>query len=249
VLAALSNDQPWVRAVAVDQLGKFRGDEEIAKRLQAIYKDDKAYSVRSAALQSLALDKVPNAESFLEKTLTISSPDDVLRSAALRAMGSLGDNSAVPALIEWSSPGKPSALRGVAIGSLGRVDLKNHDITTRLISYLNEPSFDIRYASIFALGRRGDPTAVEPLEALLKTGQLSIGVPHALEDLIEQLKGKAAQQKGPSAADQKNDDAAAAASGNGQAVLDRLEHLEHQLTDMSDRLRRIEASLPGSKSD
>ena len=249
VLAALSNDQPWVRAVAVDQLGKFRGDEDIAKRLQAIYKDDKAYSVRSAALQSLASDKVPNAESVLEKALTIASPDDVLRSAALRAMGSLGDNSAVPALIEWSSPGKPSALRGVAIGSLGRVDLKNHDITTRLISYLNEPSFDIRYASIFALGRRGDPTAVEPLEALLKTGQLSIGVPHALEDLIEQLKGKAAQQKGPSPADQKNDDAAAAASGNSQAVLDRLEHLEHQLTDMNDRLRRIEASLPGSKSD
>ena len=59
----------------------------------------------------------------------------------------------------------------IAIGSLGRVDLKNHDITARLISYLNESSFDIRFASIFALGRRGDPTAIEPLEALLKTGQ------------------------------------------------------------------------------
>jgi aminopeptidase N len=248
VLAALSNDQPWVRAVAVDQLGKFRGDEEVAKRLQNIYKDDKAYSVRSSALQSLALDKDPNADSLFEKALTTSSPDDVLRSAALRAMGSLGDDSVVPALLEWSSPGKPSALRGTAIGSLGRVDLKNHDITTRLISYLNESSFDIRYAAIFALGRRGDPTAVEPLEALLKTGQLSIGVPHAMEDLIAQLKGKDAQQKGPSSAEQKNGDAAGASSNN-QEVLDRLDHLEHQLTDMNDRLRRIEASLPGSKSD
>ena len=109
VLAALSNDQPWVRAVAVEQLGKYRGDEEIAKRLQNIYKDDKAYSVRGAALQSLALDKAPNAEPILERALTISSPDDVLRSAALRAMGSLGDNSVVPALLEWSSPGKPSS--------------------------------------------------------------------------------------------------------------------------------------------
>jgi len=75
--------------------------------------------------------------------------------------------------------GKPSSLRGIAIGALGRVDLKNHDITARLISYLNEPSFDIRFASIFALGHRGDPAAIEPLEALLKTGQLSISVPHA----------------------------------------------------------------------
>jgi hypothetical protein len=249
VLAALSNDQPWVRAVAVDQLGKYPGDEEIAKHLQNIYKDDKAYSVRGAAMQSLALDKAPNAEPILEKALTLPSPDDVLRKAALRAMGSLADNSVVPALLEWSSPGKPSALRGIAIGSLGRVDLKNHDITARLISYLNESSFDIRYASIFALGHRGDPTAVEPLEALLKTGQLSIGVPHAVEDLIDQLKGQSAPQKGPSSTDQKNGDAASAASNNNQAVLDRLDHLERQLTDMIDWLRRIEASLPGSKSD
>jgi aminopeptidase N len=248
VLAALSNDQPWVRAVAVEELGRYHGDEEIAKRLQNIYKDDKAYSVRGAALQSLATDKAPNAEPILEKALTISSPDDVLRIAALRAMGSIGDNSVVPALLEWSSPGKPSALRSIAIGSLGRADLKNHDITARLISYLNESSFDIRFASIFALGRRGDPTAVEPLEAMLKTGQIGIGVPHALEDLIEQLKGKGSPQKGPSAADQKNGDAAAG-SGNSQEVLDRLDHLEHQLTDMNDRLRRIESSLPGSKSD
>jgi aminopeptidase N len=249
VLAALSNDQPWVRAVAVDQLSRYHGDEEIAKRLQNIYKDDKAYSVRAAALQSLALDRAPNAEPILDKALTISSPNDVLRSAALRAMGSLGDNSVVPALLEWSSPGKPSALRGIAIGSLGRVDLKNHDITARLISYLNESSFDIRYASIFALGRRGDSTAVEPLEALLKTGQLSIGVPHALEDLIEQLKRQGATEKGTSATDQKNGDAASAASNSNQAVLDRLDHLERQLTDMNDWLRRIEASMPGSKSD
>ncbi len=246
VLAALSNDQPWVRAVAVEQLGRYHGDEEIAKRLQNIYKDDKAYSVRGAALQSLATDKAPNAEPILEKALTISSPDDVLQRAALRAMGSLGDNAVVPTLLEWSSPGKPSALRSIAIGSLGRVDLKNHDITTRLISYLNETSFDIRFAAIFALGRRGDPTAVEPLEALLKTNQLGIGVPHAVEDLITQLKGQGAPQNGPAATDQKTGEAG---SNNNQAVLDRLDHLERQLIDMNDRLRRIEASLPGSKSD
>jgi aminopeptidase N len=248
ILAALSNDQPWVRALAVEQLGKYHGDEEIAKRLESIYKDDKAYSVRGAALQSLASDKAPNAEPILETALTTSSPDDVLRSAALRAMGSLGDNSVVPALLEWSSPGKPSALRGIAIGALGRTDLKNHDITQRLISYLNESSFDIRFASVFALGRRGDPAAIEPMEALLKTGQLSIGVPHAVEDLIAQLKAQSSPQKGAPAADQKNGDAAGAPNDN-QAVLDRLDRLEHQLTDMNDRLRRIEASLPGSKSD
>jgi aminopeptidase N len=248
LLAAVSNEQPWVRTVAVEQLGKFHDDEEIAQRLEKIYKDDRAYSVRGAALQSLATDKAPNAEAILEQALTVSSPEDVLRSAALHAMGSLGDNAAVPALIEWSSPGKPSSLRGIAIASLGRADLKNHDITSRLIEYLKEASFDIKFAAVFALGHRGDPAAIEPMEALLKSGQLSIGVPHAVEDLIAQLKNKAQPQKGEAEGETKSGGSAASPTDN-QAVLDRLDRLEHQLTDMNERLRRIEASLPGSKSD
>jgi aminopeptidase N len=244
VLAALSNDQPWVRQVAVEQLGHFQNDGDVVKRLQNIYKDDKSYFVRGAALQSLAQAKASGVAGLLEKALTTSSPDDVLRQSALRAMGALGDDSVVPSLVEWSSPGKPSQLRGIAIGSLGRVDLKNHDITARLITYLSEPSFDIRYASIFALGRRGDPSAIEPLEALLKSGQFSIGVPHSLEELINQLKTKNA-----SAAGQKTGEPAAAAANTNQVVLDRLDHLEQQITEMNNRLRRIEASLPGSKSD
>ncbi|HEV2521583.1 MAG TPA: M1 family aminopeptidase [Candidatus Acidoferrales bacterium] len=249
VMAALSNNQPWVRAVAVEQLGRYHGDEEVAKRLENIYKDDKAYSVRGAALQALAQDKAPNAESILEGALATSSPNDVLRRASLRALGSLGDNAAVPALLEWSSPGKPSAMRSIAIGSLGRVDVKNHDITARLISYLNEPSFDIRFATVFALGRRGDPTAIEPLEALVKAGTFSIGVPHSIEDLIEQLKGQNGQRKESLADSKTADPAANAAANNNQAVLDRLDRLEQQLADMNNRLRRIESSLGGSKSD
>jgi aminopeptidase N len=247
LLAALSNSQPWVRAVAVDQLGRFHGAEDVAKRLQNIYKEDKAFTVRGAALESLALDKAPDAEATLEAALATSSPDNILRNDALRAMGSLGDKNVAPALLEWSSPGKPSESRGIAIGSLGRTDLTNHDITQRLISYLNEPSFDIRFATVFALGRRGDPAAIEPMEVLLKSGQLSIGVPHAVEDLIQELKSKAAQ-KGALAADEKNA-AGSAPSNNNQEVLDRLDKLEQQLTEMNNRLRRIESSLPGSKSD
>jgi aminopeptidase N len=249
VLAALSNDQPWVRQIAVEQMGRFVSDEDTIKRLEKIYKDDKAYSVRGAALLSLVQDKAPGAAELLQKTLTTSSPDDVLRRASLRAMGTLGDDSLASALLEWSAPGKPSSLRGIAIGSLARVDLKNHDITARLISYLNESSFDIRYAAIFALGRRGDPAAIEPLEALLKSGQLSISVPHALERLIEELKAKSAPKKDSPAAGQKSNDSAAAAANGNQAVLDRLDQIDHQMTDMNERLRKIESSVAGGKSD
>src|SRR6202035_3670405 len=174
---------------------------------------------------------------LLEKALSFSSPADFLRRASLRAMGTLGDDAVVPSLLEWSGPGKPSSLRGIAIGALGRVDLKNHDITARLISYLNETSFDIRYASIFALGRRGDPSAIEPLEALLKSGQLSISIPHAVEGLIEQLKMQNASRKDAPAVDEKTADMPGVGASNNQVVVDRLDRLERQMTEMNDRLR------------
>jgi hypothetical protein len=66
--------------------------------------------------------------------------------------------------------------------------------------------------------------------------------------LIAELKAKAAKQNESQPADQKSADAGAA-STNNQEVIDRLDRLEHQLTDMNERLRRIESSLPGSKSD
>lgn len=246
VLAALSNEQPWVRQVAVEQMGHFQNDDEAIKRLWAIYEDDKAYSVRGAALQSLAQDKAPGTGALLEAALSTSSPDDVLRRASLRAMGMLGDDAVVPELLKWSAPGKPSALRGIAISGLGRADLKNHDITARLISYLNEPSFDVRIATIFALGHRGDPIAIEPLVAALKTGQFSISVPHAVERLIDQLKAVNAPRKDHSSADPKIPDPGAA---NNQAVLDRLDSLERQLTEINNQLHKIEAALPPDKSD
>ena len=151
-----------------------------SKRLENIYKEDKAYTVRGAALESLALNKAPEAEATLEAALATSSPDNILRRDALRAMGSLGDKNVAPALLEWSSPGKPSESRGIAIGSLGRTDLTNHEITERLISYLNEPSFDIKFATVFALGRRGDPAAISQVTCSERPAL--IGVPHAVED-------------------------------------------------------------------
>ncbi len=258
ILAALNNEQPWVRQTAVEQLGRFSGDDEAIKRLRKIYKEDSAFTVRSAALESLALEGAPGVADLLRETLGTPSPDDILRQGALRAMGSLADATQVPLLVEWSSPGKPTRLRTIAISALGHVDTKNHEITARLISYLSEESFDIRFECIFALGRRGDPTAIEPLEALLKSGQLSFGYPHTLENLIDELKAKNTPQKDTTTSVPNNDEVSpgagksansGAAANANQEVLDRLDRLEGQMTDINERLRRIEQSMTGGKSD
>jgi aminopeptidase N len=169
VEAALGNDKPWVREVAVAQLGKFK-DASLGAELAKMAATDPAYRVRVAALQSLADSKAPNALDVLTAAVKSDSPDDILRRGALRALGDLGDDKAAPLVFEWSAIGKPLTSRAAAINSLGLLDKSNKEITKALISYLDEGHRDVRFPAAFALGRRGDPDAIPALEKLAKEG-------------------------------------------------------------------------------
>jgi len=197
ILAALQDGRPWVRQVIVEQMGSFRDNSTVATKLEAIYREDKTYRVRVAALASLAQQKPANAFELLRAAATTESPDDRLRIAALRALGTLGDERAAPILLEWSATGKPFALRSAAIGSLGRLDKKNKAITERLIEYLAEPYRSVRFATFQALSQRGDPAAIAPLESLVKSNELIPGLRELAETVIERLKqaGRSAAEK------------------------------------------------------
>jgi aminopeptidase N len=172
VLAGLNDRLPWVRDVAARALGHFKGDSSVASTLASTASSDPAYRVRAAALLALAEVKTPGAFDVLSAAVRSDSPDNMLRDAALRGMGELGDDRATPILLDWAAPGKPLPSRQEAITSLASMDKKDKGITAALVSYLKEPYFDVRLASIIALGARGDVAAVEPLEALLKSGDL-----------------------------------------------------------------------------
>src|SRR5208282_3675472 len=116
------------------------------------------------------------------------SPDDVIRRAALRAMGRLNDEKAATVLLDWSAQGKAIDLRTAAIGSLGQIDKKNKTIESRLITYLDDPNFDIRSATIFALGDRDDSAGIAPLEALLARNDLPVDFLTVVKRQIDKLK-------------------------------------------------------------
>src|SRR5208282_2242522 len=65
ILLALPNKEPWVRDMAVEQLGLFR-DDSLAARFTDIAHNDPAYRVRATALASLAQTKAPGAIDTLE---------------------------------------------------------------------------------------------------------------------------------------------------------------------------------------
>jgi len=188
VLAVLDSEkEPWVRDVAARVLGSFRGNPALAARLSDVASHDSAYTVRAAAIESLAAIKAPNAYDILAASVAADSPDDILRRAGLSAFGLLGDDRAVPILLDWSAPGKPMRCRQSAIGAIAGLDRRNHAITAALVSYLQDSRFDVRLEAIFALGTRGDPGAIAPLQDMLKSGQLTQGEEPYIEESLSVL--------------------------------------------------------------
>ena len=250
LFAALdSNDQPLVRGHIVTSLGWIKNDANVAARLEAIAHNDPAWRARAAALQSLGRLKAPTALTVLSAAITSDSPDGFLRDAALRSLGYLGDDKAVPLLREWSVPGKPIPSRNAAIASIARLDKKNKELTQQIASYLSEPRFPIRESAIFALGNRGDVSAIPALEGLLHSDDLSIEMVPMIKEQIAKLQKHPAGKDGARAdADDDDEDGAQAASaGDRSSVSQRLDKLERLVQEMAERLKSIDSRLPPSK--
>jgi aminopeptidase N len=243
-----SHDAPWVRSRVVTALGNIKDDLGVAAKLNAIAKQDDSYRARAAALQAIGRLKGPEAFATLDAAVAGDSPDGFLRNAALRALGSLGDEKAAPLLLQWSSAGKPIDSRTAAINSLGRLKKGDKEITKQIAAYLAESHFPVRMAAIYALGGRGDATAIPALEALLKSDDLSIEMAPMIKGQIARLKkpadGKPDGHYGYGDADEESTESA---SGETQTTEQRLEKLEHLLQEMSERLKSMEKRLPPLK--
>jgi aminopeptidase N len=239
IFAALDQPEPWVRSVAVNQLGGFKEDASVAPRLDKYFREDKAYGVRAAAVGALARQKAPNAFDILREAAGMDSPDERLRSAALASMGVLGDERALPMLLEWSATGKPLNLRTPAIQSLSRLGVKNKEVTQRLISYLGEPYQFVRFSTVFALAERGDPEAIPALEAVAKNPEVTSGMSQFIQSQIARLKPPPAGAKpaAPSAAQ------AAGAAPTNQQILEAIEKLQKETAEIKERLKKLEERL------
>jgi aminopeptidase N len=249
LLAALdSNDALWVRSRVVNALGSFKDDAAVIAKLNSIAKQDDSYRARASALQALGRLKAPAAFATLEAAVSADSPDGILRNAALRSLGSLGDEKAVPLLLRWSAPGKPIDSRTAAIHSLAHLQKGNTDITKQIADYLTETHFSVRMAAIYALGSRGDAAAVPALEALLKSDDLSIEMVPMIKGQITRLKKTADEKPSASSSSTDTDEDPSEHAGNEKPSTEqRLEKLERLLQEMSERLKSMEKRLPPPK--
>jgi aminopeptidase N len=236
--------QPWVRNHIVEALDNFKEDAAIKTKLEAIARDDSSYRTRAAALQAISRMKTPNAYDALIAAVNSDSPDGFLRDAALRAFGPLGDDKAVPLLRDWAAPGKYMESREAAISSLARLQKDNKEITNQIAGYLSDPHFPIRLSAIFALGSRGDASAIPALEALLKSNDLSIEMAPMIKGQIERLKNPKAKGRpyGEMGEDEGGPEAEEASAKPTEDQ--RLNHLEQLIQEMNERLKSMESRLP-----
>jgi HEAT repeat protein len=246
LLNALNGEkEPEVRASIVQALGSFKENPEITAQLETIAKDDPSYRARAAALGATGRMKTPHAYEILTTAVSGDSPDGFLRNAALRGLGPLGDDKAVPLLREWAAPGKEILSRQAAISSLARLQKDNQEITNQIAGYLMEPHFPVRMASVFALGSRGDASAIPALEALLKSSDLSIEMAPRIKAQIDILKNPG-KGGGPGRRMGMGEEPSQASAKGGEDQ--RLGHLEKLVEEMNERLKGMEARLPPPKS-
>ena len=245
LLNGLSNaPEPEIRATIVRMLGDLKESPEISAKLEAISKEDASYRARAAALQAIGKRKSPGTYDTLAAAVNSDSPDGILRDAALRGLGTLGDDRAVPVLREWTMPGKEFSGREAAISSLARLQKENKEITILIAGYLKDLHFRIRIAALFALGSRGDASAIPALEALLRSNDLSIEMAPRIKSQIEKLKSAAGEGGVHPGAVGEGDGAQA---GTNNAEDQRLSHLEQLVQEMNERLKAIEGRIPAGK--
>jgi aminopeptidase N len=241
-----ANKEPEVRSQIVQALGAFKDNAEASTKLETVAKDDASFRARANALQSIGRLKTPSAYDTLVSAVNGESPDGFLRNAALRGLGSLGDDKAVPLLREWAMPGKEISSRQAAIASLARLDKSNKEITQQIAGYLSAPRFPVRIAAIFALGTRGDASAVPALESLLNSNDLSIEMAPMIKRQIEHLKNpspKPTNHEAIEMGDGPGEEQSSAKNTEDQ----RLIHLEHLVEEMNNHLKTIESRLPPPK--
>jgi len=112
------------------------------------------------------------------------------------------------------------------------------EITQLFAGYLKEPHFPIRTSAIFALGTRGDASAIPALEAALNRDDLSIEMAPMIKSQIEHLKNSSAPGGAHGGA------GSGSASSEKNPGDQRLVHLEQLVQEMNDRLKAIEGRLP-----
>ncbi len=120
-----------VRRAVVEALGNFQ-DGSVSDLLARAAQSDSSYFVVASALSALGQSHSPSAFATCATALNQKSYTEIIRTSALRTLGSLKDEKVIPYLQKYASPGNPPNVRIAAIDALENFPSQN------VMRYLNE---------------------------------------------------------------------------------------------------------------
>ena len=159
LLELLDDPSALVRARAVDGVGAAKQkNSECIDRLIAMLKKDEHPEVRRALLTALGLNKVRKAVPLIE---TLIHGDLEVQADAIRALGEIGDVSALPALLAMLKDNR-AMVRYHASQALSKLGHKN--ALKPLEALLSDEDSLVRHGAAKALVDLGDPRGEKLLE-------------------------------------------------------------------------------------
>ena len=198
LIAALKDSDENVRHAAAESLGRVGDDRAVLPLIECLQED---FWVQYPAVVGLGNLGDPRAAGYLLRLLD----DEMLRQAAIEALGKIGDGATIPVLGEMLAVADPS-VRNEVIAALVRIQSRFHrekveegkgvdsrireslggaELSEHLFESLRSPELEIRRNAVIALGWLSDKKAVRPLVELLGDYELEEYVAGSLASLGE----------------------------------------------------------------
>jgi aminopeptidase N len=225
-----------VRKACVENLTNFRNDDIAATAVrELLHKGDPSYAVEGASMSTYAKQGHNDAVAIIAPWLSKPSYNDVLRGAALTALGKSKDLAALDVLLDWAQPGKPRTARTSAINALSTLvqgtnpsEAKRQEVIKALTSALESGNAFLRFNVLSSLSALG-PSAKAALPALEKMSrdEPNEALRNAAKHAADAIRPKATDSKG---------------SPDANQLREELERLKREDAALRAKLKKLEKS-------
>lgn len=161
---ALQDRDQRVQVAAINAIAKRRTISAYGL-LDNLFEKSSNYFVRAAIVKAIAELRGKSAMSFIEKALTLSSDQEVIRISALEALEKIDSSKAYEFAVRFSRYGMPPSLRLQAIRAISRLEPSKEETINLLKKYASDPYIWARMVAITSLGKIGNSSVIPLLQA------------------------------------------------------------------------------------
>jgi aminopeptidase N len=168
LLAPAFNDrEAKVRVTATAILRNFRTLDALVA-LGNLFAHDSSDAVVAEAVRSLVVIDSVHATEYCEKGLRRESYNDVIRTAAMNALGAMKTASTKRRLIGWTAYGQPVEVRLAAIDALAQNWQGDQEVRLLLVELVSDRKHHVQRRAIERLGSVGDESTLSILHAVIE---------------------------------------------------------------------------------